>query len=49
MGFSGMHANFLVNNGEGTASQALDLMAMATEAVHEKFGITLKPEVIILR
>ncbi|WP_421900261.1 UDP-N-acetylmuramate dehydrogenase [Maridesulfovibrio sp.] len=48
MGFSEMHANFLENKGGGTAAQALELMAQATEAVAEKFGVTLKPEVIIL-
>lgn len=48
MGFSEMHANFLENKGDGTAEQALELMSQATEAVAEKFGVTLKPEVIIL-
>ncbi|WP_432737960.1 UDP-N-acetylmuramate dehydrogenase [Maridesulfovibrio sp. FT414] len=48
MAFSEMHANFLVNRGGGTASQALELMAQAKEAVLAKFGVTLKPEVIIL-
>lgn len=48
MGFSEMHANFLENKGGGTAEQALELMSQASEAVAEKFGVTLKPEVIIL-
>ena len=48
MAFSEMHANFLVNKGDGTASQALELMTQAQVAVAEKFGVTLKPEVIIL-
>ncbi|WP_420250650.1 MULTISPECIES: UDP-N-acetylmuramate dehydrogenase [unclassified Maridesulfovibrio] len=48
MGFSEMHANFLENKGGGTAVQALELMSQATEVVAEKFGVTLKPEVIIL-
>ena len=48
MGFSEMHANFLENRGGGTAQQALELMSQAGEAVAEKFGVTLKPEVIIL-
>jgi UDP-N-acetylmuramate dehydrogenase len=48
MGFSEMHANFLENKGNGTAAQALELMDQASEAVAEKFGVTLKPEVIIL-
>ncbi|WP_320007473.1 UDP-N-acetylmuramate dehydrogenase [Maridesulfovibrio sp.] len=48
IGFSEMHANFLENRGGGTAKQALELMSQASEAVAEKFGVTLKPEVIIL-
>lgn len=48
MGFSEMHANFLVNMGGGTAAQAQELMSMAIEDVSDRFGITLKPEVIIL-
>lgn len=48
MGFSEMHANFLENKGTGTTAQALELMSQATEAVTEKFGVILKPEVIIL-
>ncbi|WP_320173095.1 UDP-N-acetylmuramate dehydrogenase [Maridesulfovibrio sp.] len=48
MGFSEMHANFLENKGGGTAAQALELMSQATEVVADKFGVTLKPEVIIL-
>ncbi|TIH17396.1 UDP-N-acetylmuramate dehydrogenase [Marinifilum sp. JC120] len=48
MGFSEMHANFLENKGGGNAAQALELMSQATEAVSDKFGVTLKPEVIIL-
>ncbi|WP_319780990.1 UDP-N-acetylmuramate dehydrogenase [Maridesulfovibrio sp.] len=48
MGFSEMHANFLENKGGGTATQALELMAKASEAVADKFGVTLEPEVIIL-
>ena len=47
--FSKTHANFLVNTGKGTAAQAFELMDMAIEEVQKKFGITLKPEVIILR
>ncbi|WP_027723192.1 UDP-N-acetylmuramate dehydrogenase [Maridesulfovibrio zosterae] len=48
MCFSEIHANFLVNKGGGSASQALELMSLATETVTERFGITLKPEVIII-
>lgn len=48
MAFSETHANFLVNKGAGNASQALELMTQAQVSVAEKFGVTLKPEVIIL-
>lgn len=47
MAFSGLHANFLVNEGQGTSEQALELMAMAKRAVFERSGITLEPEVRI--
>ncbi len=49
MAFSEMHANFLVNKGNGTGAEALELLDMATEAVLKKFGVTLESEVIILQ
>lgn len=48
VGFSAMHANFLVNNGTGTATQALALMAEASAAVAQRFNVRLEPEVRIL-
>ncbi len=45
MVFSPMHANFLVNEGQGTAAQALELMRMARDAVFSRYGILLEPEV----
>lgn len=39
------HANFLENTGTGTAAQALELIAAARDAVHERFGVTLELEV----
>jgi UDP-N-acetylmuramate dehydrogenase len=45
MAFSGMHANFLVNEGEGASADALELMEMAKRAVYEQTGIMLEPEV----
>lgn len=47
MVFSPMHANFLVNEGQGTSEQALELMEMAKRAVFERNGIILEPEVKI--
>ncbi|MCR5814348.1 MAG: UDP-N-acetylmuramate dehydrogenase [Desulfovibrio sp.] len=46
--FSDLHANFLVNKGNGTASQALELMQLAQEAVERMSGIRLEPEVRIV-
>lgn len=48
MAFSEVHANFLINEGQGNAAVALELLAMAREAVRERFGILLEPEVRML-
>jgi UDP-N-acetylmuramate dehydrogenase len=48
MAFSEMHANFLVNLGKGTASQALELLETGRTAVRDRFGIELETEVIVL-
>ncbi|MFW5733620.1 MAG: UDP-N-acetylmuramate dehydrogenase [Oceanidesulfovibrio sp.] len=45
VGFSEKHANFLVNYGKGTSSEAFELLAMAEEAVAEQSGYTLEREV----
>jgi len=45
VGFSKKHANFLVNYGEGTFSEVLDLISIAKERVYENFGILLEEEV----
>jgi UDP-N-acetylmuramate dehydrogenase len=42
------HANFIVNLGEASASDVIDLIARARKAVCEKFGVTLEPEVKLL-
>ena len=49
MRFSPMHANFLVNEGRGTAMAALDLVAKAREAVKSRFGVELELEVRVVR
>lgn len=49
MSFSEIHANFLVNKGQGTGTEALELLNMAAEAVLNKTGVTLETEVIILQ
>jgi UDP-N-acetylmuramate dehydrogenase len=43
--FSEKHANFLVNTGSGTSSEAFELLAMAEEAVAARSGYTLVKEV----
>ena len=42
---SGVHANFFVNKGGGTASEYLELMDRVSETVQKKFGISLEPEI----
>lgn len=46
--FSEMHANFLVNTGGGRASEALELVALAREAVRTRFGVELELEVKVV-
>lgn len=47
MAFSTLHANFLINEGKGSATAALTLLREAKEAVRQQFGIDLEPEVRI--
>lgn len=47
MGFSGKHANFLVNHGGGRSSEALELATLAREQVKARFGLDLELEVRI--
>ncbi len=42
------HANFIVNLGEASSSDVIDLIDRARKAVREKFGIALEPEVKLL-
>jgi UDP-N-acetylmuramate dehydrogenase len=48
MGFSSLHANFLVNNGGGTFDEAIKLINLAKQKVIEKFNIQLETEIVIL-
>ena len=48
MCFSPMHANFLVNEGGGTAEAALELIGQAREAVRAAHGLELELEVRVL-
>lgn len=48
MAFSQKHANFLINTGKGSAKAAFDLLDKAQDAVKNRFGVTLEPEIIFL-
>lgn len=45
VGFSTLHANFIVNQGGGTAANVRELIAHAQETVRERFGVDLTPEI----
>jgi UDP-N-acetylmuramate dehydrogenase len=42
------HANFIVNRGNATAADVLDLMRQVKDTVFERFGVRLEGEVIII-
>lgn len=46
--FSAKHANFIVNAGEATGEDVLELMILGKRTVWEKFGVSLAPEVKFL-
>lgn len=48
MAFSDIHANFLINLGDGTSDQAMELIKEARRTVKEQFDVTLEMEVIVL-
>lgn len=48
MEFSSVHANFLVNHGNGTFDDAIKLIELVQTRVKEKFGIELQREIIIV-
>jgi len=48
MQFSSIHANFLVNNGNGTFEEAIYLIDLAKSKILKKFNILLEEEVKIL-
>ncbi len=45
---SPVHANYLVNLGGGTAEEALELIELVKEKVHERLGIELEEEVRVV-
>jgi UDP-N-acetylenolpyruvoylglucosamine reductase len=44
---SPVHANFIVNRGEATAADVLELVRRVRARVQEKTGVTLQPEVLL--
>lgn len=49
MAWSEMHANFLVNLGQGSFEDAMALVTLAQTRVYESFGISLSCEIIIIQ
>ena len=49
MSFSEQHANFLVNNGDGTFEDAIYLINLAKEKIKEQFDIDIEEEIIIYK
>lgn len=45
---SPIHANFILNIGGAKATDVLELITLAKEKVKQKFGITLKEEIVLL-
>lgn len=45
---SPIHANFIINLEDASASDIWNLMKIAQDTVKEKFGITLEPEIELL-
>ncbi|MGP1579814.1 MAG: UDP-N-acetylmuramate dehydrogenase [Wolinella sp.] len=48
VGFSEVHANFMINHGGATFSEAIWLINEAKRRVSEEFGVALVPEVAII-
>ena len=48
MEFSSVHANFLVNHGNGTFEDAMELILLVEKKVKEEFDIELQREIIIV-
>jgi UDP-N-acetylmuramate dehydrogenase len=44
-GFSGKHANFIVNDGDATTADVIAVMVEGRRRVRERFGVDLEPEV----
>ena len=49
MQVSEKHAGFIVNLGGGTEAELEEIIRQITEKVCDKFGVTLEPEIRIIR
>ena len=49
VGLSNLHANFLINMGQGQSSEAFELIDLAKQRVREKFGHDLELEVRVVK
>ncbi len=49
MSFSKKHANFLVNLGNGSFDDAIELINIAQNTIYKKYKINLEPEIIIIK
>lgn len=47
--FSDLHANFIINRGKATSRDVLGLIQKAQKTVEQRFGVTLTPEIQILK
>jgi UDP-N-acetylmuramate dehydrogenase len=45
---SGIHANFIVNDGTATTADVLDLIKEIKSKIKAKFGVNLTEEVILI-
>ncbi|MGF1450450.1 MAG: UDP-N-acetylenolpyruvoylglucosamine reductase, partial [Opitutales bacterium] len=48
VGVSPVHANFLVNHGEGRAADVFSLAREVRQRVTDGFGVTLEPEPLLV-
>lgn len=42
------HANFIVNKGQGTAADMLELIRLVQETAHRERGVNLEPEIVMI-
>lgn len=45
---STLHANFIVNTGQATASDVLTLMERIQQTIKDRYGVELVPEVLVV-